>query len=463
MLSLKLKEIVEAVDGKILQGNPDQVVNNMTIDSRRVKPGDLFFAIVGENNDGHNFIPEAVDNGARIVITSRSIKPYSGLAIILVRDTTKALQDLASFVRNKIENLKVIGITGSAGKTTTKDIIASILSEDKKVLKSKGNYNNEYGLPLSLLELDGNEDIAILEMAMRNKGDISRLAEIARPDIGVITNIGPAHLENLKTIENVASAKSELLTGLNSGGIAVLNYDDEYIRNMVNSFNDLKKITVSLKNQNVDYYADQIEYIKNGEESRFRVHDGNNNYILEMDRAGEHNIYNALAAIAVARVLGISWESIKEGIKDIEVTELRQEIRRIDGIRIINDSYNANPLSMKAGIDSLINIDGERKIAVLGAMLELGRIENAAHKEIGKYLYKNGIDVLIGVGGMGEIIAEGAAEAGMAKQSIYIYDNNEDAASFINKIMQSGDAILVKGSRALEMEEIVDLLMEYGG
>ena len=463
MLSLKLKEIVEAVDGKTLQGNPDQVVNNMTIDSRRVKPGDLFFAIVGENNDGHNFIPEAVDNGARVVITSRSIKPYSGLAIILVRDTTQALQDLASFVRKKIDNLQVIGITGSAGKTTTKDIIASILSEEKRVLKSKGNYNNEYGLPLSLLELDGNEDIAILEMAMRNRGDISRLVEIARPDIGVITNIGPAHLENLKTIENVASAKAELLDGLSSDGIAVLNYDDEYIREMVNSYGDLEKITVSLKNQNVDYYADQIEYIKNGEESRFRVHEGDNNYILEMDRAGEHNIYNALAAIAVARVLEINWDSIKNGIKDIEVTELRQEIRKIDGIRIINDSYNANPLSMKAGIDSLLNIEGIRKIAVLGAMLELGRIENAAHKEIGKYLYKNGIDVLIGVGSMGEIIAEGAVEAGMAEQNIYVYDNNEDAASFINKIMRSGDAILVKGSRALEMEEIVDLLLEYGG
>ncbi len=463
MLSLKLKEIVEAVDGKILQGNPDQIVNNMSIDSRRVKPGDLFFAIIGENNDGHNFIPEAVDNGAKIVITSRSINPYSGLAIILVRDTTRALQDLASYIRDKIKSLKVIGITGSAGKTTTKDIIASILGEEKKVLKSKGNYNNEYGLPLSLLELDGNEDIAILEMAMRHKGDISRLAEIAKPDVGIITNIGPAHLENLKTVENIARAKEELLIGLNPDGIAVLNYDDKHIREMVNKFADLNKITISLKDKNVDYYADQIEYIKNGEESRFRVHEGDNNYILEMDRAGEHNIYNALAAIAVARAMDVSWDSIKNGIKDIEVTELRQEIRKIDGIRIINDSYNANPLSMKAGIDSLINIDGSRKIAVLGAMLELGRIENAAHKEIGKYLYKNGVDVLVGVGSMGEIIAEGASEAGMAEQSIYIYDSNEDAAYFINKIMRSGDAILVKGSRALEMEEIVDLLLEYGG
>ena len=463
MLSLKLKEIVEAVDGKILQGNPDHIVNNMSIDSRRVKPGDLFFAIIGENNDGHNFIPEAVDNGAKIVITSRSINPYSGLAIILVRDTTRALQDLASYIRDKIKSLKVIGITGSAGKTTTKDIIASILSEEKKVLKSKGNYNNEYGLPLSLLELDGNEDIAILEMAMRHKGDISRLAEIAKPDVGIITNIGPAHLENLKTVENIARAKEELLIGLNPDGIAVLNYDDKHIREMVNKFADLNKITISLKDKNVDYYADQIEYIKNGEESRFRVHEGDNNYILEMDRAGEHNIYNALAAIAVARAMDVSWDSIKNGIKDIEVTELRQEIRKIDGIRIINDSYNANPLSMKAGIDSLINIDGSRKIAVLGAMLELGRIENAAHKEIGKYLYKNGVDVLVGVGSMGEIIAEGASEAGMAEQSIYIYDSNEDAAYFINKIMRSGDAILVKGSRALEMEEIVDLLLEYGG
>ena len=463
MLSLKLKEIVEAVDGKIMQGNPEHVVNNLTIDSRRVKPGDLFFAIVGENNDGHNFIPEAVDNGAKVVITSRSIKPYSGVAIVLVRDTTLALQDLALIVRERIKDLKVIGITGSAGKTTTKDIMASIISQEKKALKSKGNFNNEYGLPLSILDLEGSEEVAILEMAMRHKGDISRLAEIAKPEIGVITNIGPAHLENLKTIENVASAKSELLTGLKAGGIAVLNYDDEYIREMVNKFKDLNKITISLKDEAVDYYADQIEFIKNGEESRFRVHEEDDSYTLEMDRAGEHNIYNALAAIAVARVLDISWDSIKNGLKDIEVTELRQEIRNLDGVKIINDSYNANPLSMKAGIDSLINIEGDRKIAVLGAMLELGRIENAAHREIGKYLYKNGIDVLVGVGNMGEFIAEGAIEAGMAEQNIYVYKTNEDAASFLNNIMKSGDAILVKGSRALEMEEIVDLLMEYGG
>lgn len=463
MLSLKLKEIVEAVDGKIIQGNPDHIVNNMTIDSRRAKPGDLFFAIIGENNDGHNFIPEAIDNGAKVIITSRSIKPYSGVAIILVRDTTIALQDLASYIRDKVVGLKIVGITGSAGKTTTKDIIASIVSEEKKVLKSQGNFNNEYGLPLSLLDLEGNEDVAILEMAMRHKGDISRLAEIAKPEIGVITNIGPAHLENLKTIENVARAKEELLTGLKPAGKAVLNYDDEYIREMVNKFKELNKVTISLKDSNADYYADQIEYIKNGEESRFQVHEEGKSYILEMDRSGEHNIYNALAAIAVARILNINWDSIKNGLKDIEVTELRQEIRKMDGIKIINDSYNANPLSMKAGIDSLINIDGERKIAVLGAMLELGRIENAAHREIGKYLYKNGVDVLIGVGSMGEIIAEGASEAGMAEQNIYVYKCNEDAASFINKIMKSGDAILVKGSRALEMEEIVDLLMEYGG
>lgn len=463
MLSLKLKEIVEAVDGKILQGNPEHVVNNLTIDSRRVKPGDLFFAIIGENNDGHNFIPEAIDNGAKVVITSRSIKPYSGIAIVLVRDTTTSLQDLAAVVREKITDLKVVGITGSAGKTTTKDIMASIISQERKVLKSKGNFNNEYGLPLSILDLEGNEDVAILEMAMRHKGDISRLAEIAKPGIGVITNIGPAHLENLKTIENIANAKSELLTGIGRNGIAVLNYDDEYIREMVNDFKNLNKITISLKDENVDYYADQIEFIQNGEGSRFRVHEEDNVYTLEMDRAGEHNIYNALAAIAVARLLNLSWDSIKNGLKDIEVTELRQEIRKIDGIKIINDSYNANPLSMKAGIDSLINIESNRKIAVLGAMLELGRIENAAHREIGKYLYKNSIDVLVGVGSMGEIIAEGALEAGMAEQNIYVYKNNEDAASFLNKIMKSGDAILVKGSRALEMEEIVDLLMEYGG
>lgn len=463
MLSLKVKEIVEAVEGKILQGDPEQVFSNLTIDSRRVKPGDIFLAIIGENHDGHNFIPEAIDNGAKVIITSRTIKPYSGVAIILVRNTTKALQDLAHYIRNTLSNLLVVGITGSAGKTTTKDILASIIEQNKKVIKSPGNYNNDYGLPLTLLELDGDEEVAILEMAMRHKGDIARLTEIAEPDIGIITNIGAAHLENLKTVENVARAKEELLEGLTKEGFAALNYDDEYIRDMIPRFPDLEIDLISLEDENVDFYADSIEVIKEGEETKFTIHHGDFSCEVKMNRVGKHNIYNALSAVAVAKKLRISWNNVRLGLQKIKVTGLRQEIRKIDGIKIINDTYNANPLSMKAGIDSLKDMDSNRRIAVLGAMLELGPVEDAAHKEIGKYLHRQDIDVLVAVGKIGETIAEGAVQAGMPEQNIYIYQNNEDAASFLNKVMTSGDTILVKGSRALGMEEIVDLLLEYGG
>lgn len=463
MLSLKVKEIVEAVEGKVLQGDPEQEFSNLTIDSRRVKPGDIFLAIIGENHDGHNFIPEAVDNGAKAIITSRTIKPYSGTAIILVRDTTKALQDLAHYVRKFLSNLHVVGITGSAGKTTTKDMLASILEKNKKIIKSPGNYNNDYGLPLTLLELDGDEEVAILEMAMRHKGDIARLAEIAEPNSGIITNIGAAHLENLKTVKNVAMAKEELLEGLTRDGFAALNYDDEYIRDMIPRFPNLEINLISLENENVDFYADSIEVIEEGEETKFTIHHDESSYVVIMDRVGKHNIYNALSAVAVAKELGISWADIQLGLQDIQVTGLRQEIRKIDGIKIINDTYNANPLSMKAGIDSLNAMDSKRRIAVLGAMLELGPVEDAAHKEIGKYLYRQNIDVLVAVGEIGETIAQGAARAGMPKKNIYIYQNNEDAASFLSKVMTSGDTILVKGSRALGMEEIVDLLLEFGG
>ncbi|MGM0420717.1 MAG: UDP-N-acetylmuramoyl-tripeptide--D-alanyl-D-alanine ligase [Bacillota bacterium] len=463
MISLKVKEMVKAVDGKILQGDPEQKFSNLTIDSRRVKPGDIFLAIIGENHDGHNFISEAVDNGAKVIITSRTIKPYSGTAIILVRDTTKALQDLAHYIRNSLTNIHVVGITGSAGKTTTKDMLASILEKNKKIIKSPGNYNNDYGLPLTLLELDGDEEVAILEMAMRHKGDIARLAEIAEPDIGIITNIGAAHLENLKTVENVAMAKEELLEGLTSEGFAALNYDDEYIRDMISKFPELEIDLISLENENVDFYVDSIDVVKEGEETKFTIYHEESSYEVIMNRVGRHNIYNALSAVAVAKKLGISWDDIKLGLQDIQVTGLRQEIRKMDGIKIINDTYNANPLSMKAGIDSLKAMDSNRRIAVLGAMLELGPIEDAAHKEIGKYLHRQNIDVLVAVGEIGETIAQGAAMAGMPEQNIYIYQNNEDAASFLNKVMTSGDTILVKGSRALGMEEIVDLLLEYGG
>ena len=478
MLDLQLQEITEAVQGKILQGNPRQTYNTVTIDSRRVKPGDIFIAIVGENNDGHDYIPEAVERGAKAVITSRRIEPYSRVAIILVRDTTAALQDLALYNRQQLKDLKVIGVTGSAGKTTTKDMIYSLIRQERKVLRTRENYNNEYGLPLCLLDLEGDEDVAVLEMATRHIGDIRLLARIALPQIGVITNIGPAHVENLGSIKNVARAKQELLEELRGERLAILNFDNREVRNVIENFSrekgqiaptrsrDLNIITYSLEEEQegrVDYFAGDIDFFQEEEKASFSLKAEGTSLPLKINRTGIHDISNALAAIAAARAVGVSWGSIAEGLKNIQITDLRQEIRKLNGIKIINDTYNANPLSMKAGIDSLVNMASGRKIAVLGAMLELGPIEQAAHREIGKYLVDKGLDLLIVLGKTAEEIAEGALEAGMPRQFIYAYQKKDDITGLLRKIMHSGDTILIKGSRSLEMEEIVDVLLEQGG
>ena len=422
MLSLTLKEIKEAVGGKIAQGNPSREFNNITIDSRRVKPGDVFVAIIGDNNDGHEFIPEAVEKGAKLIITERSIKPYSGVAIVRVRNTTRALQKLANYNRNKVEDLEVIGVTGSAGKTTTKDMIFSTLSTEMRVLKSAQNRNNEYGLPLSLLELEGDEKVAVLEMATRNKGDIDLLTDIAEPQVGILTNIGAAHLENFKTVDNVAEAKKELLEGLIEPGVAILNIDDENLRSMSEEMTDLNIITVSLEDEKADYLAYDIEVSSDGTSSIFKIREAESGAVktIELNRSGEHNIYNALNAVATARYLGMGWKEIIKGLQNVEVTELRQEIRKFAGSKIINDTYNANPLSMRAALEFLTELESSRRIAVLGAMLELGGFERKAHLELGRYIADLNVDILVTVGQTASTIAEGAREAGMPRQKVYV-------------------------------------------
>ncbi len=465
MLSLSLREIAGAVEGKIVQGNPEKKFNNVTIDSRRVKPGDIFVAIIGDNNDGHEFIPEAVENGARMIISARSIKAYSNVAILQVKDTTGALQKLAGYNRRQIEDLKVIGVTGSAGKTTTKDMIFSVVNTCCRALKSPENYNNEYGLPLTLLELEGDEEVAVLEMAARYKGDIKLLAEIARPQFGVLTNIGAAHLENFGSIENVAETKKELVEGLIGPSVAVLNLDDEHIREVCREFTDIQAVTVSMQDEEADYFAFDLNFLSGGKWSQFKLREKSSGKTVEIEvnRSGEHNIYNALFAAAVARSLNIDWDDIIEGLSNVEVTELRQEIRKINGTRIINDTYNANPLSMRAALEFLTQIEGDRKIAVLGAMLELGGFERVAHQELGRYITELDIDLLITVGKKAKTIADGALEAGMSRQRVYVFSEKDGAAALLRKIKKNGDAILVKGSRSIEMEEIVDLLLEQGG
>ncbi len=462
MKPLKIYEIEKAINGKIIRGNPDLVVDNICTDSREVKNGDLFLPLKGEKHDAHKFIAEAVKKGADCVIIDRELKYKCNSALIKVEDTNKALQTFAHYYRNKFKNLTVVAITGSSGKTTTKDMIASILERKYNIIKTEGNLNNYFGLPLTLLQLTGKEDMAVLEMGMSELGEIKLLTEIAEPAIGVVTNVGPTHLEFLKTVKNVARGKSELIAGLTGDGIAVLNYDNKYVREMNRVFTGKKIVFYGLNNK-ADIWAEDIKIDKNKFTTNFILNYRNEKREIKIYKSGKHNVYNALAAIGVARELKVDWYNIKSGLMSNKYSKMRQEIKQFNDYIIINDTYNANPMSVKAALAVLQEIAGERKIAVLGSMLELGVQEQEVHREIGKYITHSDIDVLITIGELGQQIARGVDIEQNKVITIYETENNEGALKLLLNIIKKGDTLLIKGSRSNKMEEIVEELCKQGG
>lgn len=458
MLPLSINEIKDAVSGKLLQGNGSDKIEEISIDSRTLASGSLFIAIIGEKFDGHSFVKDAVKKGAEAVIVDRPQELPSDISVIMVDDTTTALQDVAHYYRKKFKNLDVIGITGSTGKTTTKDIMAGVLAQKYNILKTGGNLNNDYGLPLSLLKLTGEEEIAVLEMGMSALGEIKKLAKIAEPQIGVITNVGPTHLQNLKTTANVARGKRELIENLPEGGTAVLNYDNKYVRKMKNNFRGRKVIYYGF-NKKADIFAFDIKFINNNRSLSFKIKYEDDIIKFRLNKPGQHNIYNALPAIVIGRQYNLSWKQIRDGLINPELSSLRMDIKTINGCTIINDTYNANPLSMKAGINVLKDIADGRKIAVLGAMLELGPKAKKAHLEIANYLVKKGIDILITVGKWGQVMGQAAVKEGMNSEHVYYTENNGQAAELLQHIINPGDTVLVKGSRGVKMEEIVTVIV----
>ncbi|MTI61676.1 MAG: UDP-N-acetylmuramoyl-tripeptide--D-alanyl-D-alanine ligase [Firmicutes bacterium] len=461
MKDMELGEIVKAVGGVLVQGNRSKKIKGVSIDSRTIKADELFIAIPGEKFNGHDFIADAAVNAAAAFIISDEVELLERAAYIVVDDTTEALQQLAAYYRQQIDDLTVIAITGSAGKTTTKDMIAALLASKYKVHKTQGNFNNYYGLPLTLLEMQGDEDIAVLEMGMSSLGEISLLTSIALPQIGVITNVGETHLESLGTIENVAQGKSELIAGLPEDGIAILNYDNSYVRGMKSVFKGEKIIYYGF-NKAVDISASNIRIDNKGTSFLIEYQDDKRDVLI--DKPGRHNVYNALAAIAVARELAVDWNSIKKALLSVELSSLRWDVqKKKGGITIINDSYNANPLSMEAAVDAVCESAEDRVILVLGAMLELGSNESRAHLELGKKIADSAVDVLITVGEIAQLIARGAIQGNMKKENIHIFDNNKQAAVLLNNILVGNDTVLVKGSRGNKMEEIVEIIGGQGG
>jgi len=457
MQNLSLEKIIDFSGAELIQGDNDLIIEEIVIDSREVKNNFLFIAIIGEKKDGHQYLEDAVKNGATALIVDREIKNdfiiNNGISILKVDNTTKALQDIAHNYRMTFEDLKVIAVTGSAGKTTTKDLIYSVLSQKYKCLKTEGNYNNHIGVPLTLLRLTAEKEFAVIEMGMSALAEIDLLAKIVVPDLGVVTNVAAAHLKQLGSLENIAKAKKELIDNLMSSDTAVLNYDNLYTKKM--GQDSLAEVFYFGFESGADIQALSYNYDPDQELVNFTLLYKNKKYNFEFNRVGKHNIYNAMVAILIAFKYNLNTSLIQAGLLKTEFSSLRMEFIELkNGAEIINDSYNANPLAVKAALDVLAEKNSTRKIAVLASMLELGESSAEKHQEIGEYAAQKNIDILITIGKAAEKIVSGAVSKMQTKKIISLADNKA-CTNFLLKEIKSGDLILIKGSRANKLEEIV--------
>ncbi|MDZ4800352.1 MAG: UDP-N-acetylmuramoyl-tripeptide--D-alanyl-D-alanine ligase [Bryobacteraceae bacterium] len=421
-------------------------VSRYSIDSRTVKPGDLFIAIVGDTHDGHTFVEEVLAKGAAAAVVSRDLGEDPRL--IRVDETLRALQALAAVARRQWDG-RVVGVTGSAGKTSTKDIIASMLELDGPVGRTRGNFNNHIGLPLSVLGIPDEARVAVLELGMNHAGEIRQLAEIARPDIAVVTNVGHAHIENFEDgIEGIALAKRELVEALPQGGVAVLNYEDPRVR----AFGSIPRAETVYYgfSPEAEVRAGNVELNENG----VRFHAGS--ALFESDLIGRHAVLNILAGIAVARVLGIDEDRLPAVVRSLRPGKMRGELRTHNGIRIIDDCYNSNPDALRTMVEVLRDFPAQRHIAVLGEMLELGHWSESLHREAGFFVARCGISVLVGIRGVAEALVKGAIEAGLQKDAAYFFPEPCEAGEWLRTFALPGDTILFKGSRGTHVEKALE-------
>ena len=451
MASFTTQEIARATAGTWLQPVPDDVLfTSVNTDTRTITKDCLFVAFKGENFDGHAFILDAVQKGAAGVIVSEIRDEYkqAGVPVYVVKDTVKAYQDLARFHRRRF-SIPVVAVTGSVGKTTTRNMIATVLSQKLNVLQTEKNFNNEIGLPKTLLQLTPEHEACVVEMGMRGLGQIAALAAIAEPTIGVITNVGKSHIELLGSQENIAKAKCELVDALDEKGIAVLNQDDPFVSAMASHCRG-KVVGYGVKS-NAPIRADRITASEKG--IHFTCHSFDQVFDVTVPVIGLHNVYNALAAVAVGRIVGLSEHQVTKGLATYKGVPMREEIIRMGSYTFINDAYNANPASMATSIHTLANLTKGRKIAVLGGMLELGDWAQKEHEAIGREIVKEHIDVLIAMGELAGYIAGAAKAAGM--EEVYTASNHAGVADILTDIIKPGDTILLKASRGFAMEKIL--------
>ena len=460
---LSFEEIVKAVNGEVLRKGNRFDYDNISTDTRKIHDKSIFIALKGENFNGNSYVKQVSEKGALICIIdeviykSEDIKDYT--SIIKVQDTKKALLDLAKYYRSKLD-IKVVAITGSTGKTSTKDLTAAVLGAKYKVFKTEGNFNNEIGLPLMIFKLDNSYQVAVLEMGMSNLGEIHSMADVARPDIAIITNVGISHIENLKTRENILKAKLEITDFFKEKNTLIVNGDNDLLSLLEEK--NFSLIKTGFENK-WDFYAYDIVVNENSIDfkvkEKMQVEES-----IHIDLPGKHNVWNALLAIACGTVLKMSLKEIKEGLRNLQTSDMRLDIIRGNKFTIVNDCYNASPDSMKAAIDVLMNIIGKRKIAVLGTMKELGEESYLAHKEVGKYAKGKGIDLLIALGEFGKAYREGFQEREShekikeSDESFLQFEDYDSVVEFLISYLKKEDVVLFKASRAMKFEKIIEKL-----
>ncbi len=460
MEALRLEQIAEWCGGALVRGEPRALALRVGTDSRAARVGDCFVALKGERHDAHEFLPEVARAGAVAAIVQRRVVAPSGkLAFIEVDDTLTALQRLAGNYRDSLK-LKVVGVTGSNGKTTTKDLCASVLAQKFSIAKTTGNFNNHIGLPLSLLGANAAHAIGVFELGMNHAGEIAALASLAKPDVAVVTNIGRAHIEFLGSRAAIAREKGALVESLGKGGVAVLNADDEWSAGIARRCKG-RVITTGIRRA-ADVRARAVEI---GASAKFTLcfRQTREEARVKLPMLGRHQIYNALQAAAVGRTCNMKIEDIVVGLEQLKAPEMRMQAEQIGNVRIFNDAYNANPDSVEAALAAFRHVRASgRKIIVLGDMMELGEHTQAAHGEVGRLLAEEGgVKVLVTVGAFARVIGKTAIRSGLEDALVVAFDTAADAAKFLKMEARTGDCILLKGSRRVGLEQIVQALREH--
>lgn len=453
MEKLFVKEIAEATGASIVSGSESDVFDTFITDSRKISYGCMFIPIKGEMFDGHDFIDSAIKSGAKGVLTQKDMRPSENCVILKVRDTKKALGDIARYYKKKL-SVPSVAVTGSVGKTTTKDMIYFALSEAFNAHRTNLNFNNDIGVPFTVFGLESRHNMLVCEMGMNHFGEIRYLSSITMPDVAAITNIGLSHIENLGSQEGILKAKLEVTENMKDGSVLVLNGDDKLLSNV--SCEGKKIVYYGIENKSCDFRAEDIELFEDS--VKFNAVYGDEKAAVTVRLPGEHNVYNALCAIACAHSFGVSMKDAARGIYKFESDGIRLSCSELKKIWLIDDCYNASPASVDAAVSVLCGARGKRKVAVLGDIKELGDYAPALHGKVGKSVARAGVDVILAIGDNCKFLSKAAIDEGVDK--CFYFKTVDDALCEIENIICEGDAVLVKASHSMHFERITAFLKE---